>query len=114
MRGEEATKEEKAPLVKGKALKDLVPVSYKELVRAKGDLNKDALEDVAIVYDMLEAESDGGKRACVVFLQEPGGGYKLLAENQEVAMCKDCGGMMGDPFVTEDFVIDAGRLVVVK
>lgn len=75
---------------------------------ARGDLNKDGIEDLAFVIEHPQTTSE--KRDCgqydstarprllVVLFGRKGGGYKLALRDRWIIRRADEGGIMGDPF----------------
>jgi hypothetical protein len=84
----------------------------------RGDLNKDGIEDLALVlFHSLEITAeklsdsivDIPERILLVLFGSENG-YKLAARTDSLILCKDCGGAMGDPFAGIE--IKKGVLVV--
>jgi hypothetical protein len=87
----------------GDNLNAFVPARWKIMEQAKGDLNKDGIPDAVLVLKNSEEEKDGVdttdmKRLLVIVLGTPAGGYNLSTISEEAILCKDCGGIFGDPF----------------
>lgn len=81
-----------------------VPAGWKIMAKADGDLNKDGIPDAVFVLkenaeEKGGAETENMKRILVIIFGTPSGGYKLSATSKEAVLCKDCGGIFGDPFV---------------
>jgi hypothetical protein len=81
-----------------------VPSGWKIMAQAEGDLNKDGIPDAALVLRESAEEKEGAdtadmKRILVILFGASSGGYKLSATSKEAVLCKDCGGVFGDPFV---------------
>jgi hypothetical protein len=88
----------------GKATTDFVPTGYDIKATASMDLNNDNLQDVVLLLrdrreDTAQPGSDirGANRLVLVLLKTTDG-YKLAVKSGEIVMCKDCGGVFGDPF----------------
>ena len=83
---------------------DLVPKGYDTLVVEKGDLNEDGHDDIVLVCllkkDTIKTEEDiddTGSRPIIILLWTSDG-YKIFARNDNAILCRDCGGIFGDPF----------------
>jgi len=70
-----------------------------------GDLNGDGIKDYILVISK-PAKDDGSiddgqddKRQTLVLIRDASGKLSLAARNDEVAFCRTCGGVFGDPFV---------------
>lgn len=86
-------------------LKSFIPKGYEAIAEKKGNLNLDKTEDCILVIRKTTEETtsnmDEGKpdkRIVLLLLGQKDGSYKLAYKNQNVADCKDCGGVFGDPF----------------
>ena len=77
---------------RGKKIEDFIPYDWKLTEKAKGDLNKDKLDDMVIVIEDKE-----GKRLLLVLFQNKDRSLKLSVESNAV-LCHQCGGLLGDPF----------------
>lgn len=71
----------------------------------QGDLNADGRKDYVLVIGK-PAPSDGSfddgqddKRSTLVLIRDAAGKLTLAGSNDEVAFCRTCGGVFGDPFV---------------
>jgi hypothetical protein len=93
---------------------DFIPQEYGLLGSARGDLNRDSLEDMVLVlYKKGEDTSDmdhPAKRPLLLLIGQPDSTYKLAAKNDNAVYCKNCGGMLGAPF--QDIVIKNGYFSV--
>ena len=67
---------------KAKSVKDFIPKGWEQLNIAKGDLNKDQLEDVVIVIGNPVINSDDDSVLLVLF-KEKDGTYSLVAKNDK-------------------------------
>lgn len=67
---------------KAKSVKDFIPKGWEQLNIAKGDLNKDKLEDVVIVIGNPVINSDDDSVLLVLF-KEKDGTYSLVAKNDK-------------------------------
>jgi hypothetical protein len=68
-----------------------------------GDLNADGRKDFILVVsdvvpDNAPYEEGAGERSVMILVRESNGGLTLAGRNDLVAMCKNCGGVFGDPF----------------
>jgi hypothetical protein len=81
-----------------------VPKDYTILDTILGDLNLDSYADIIMLLkkDGEETTSDvidnPEKRPLLILLGQADNTYKLAARNDNVVLCVDCGGMMGDPY----------------
>jgi hypothetical protein len=81
-----------------------MPKGYDTLGIARGDLNRDGIEDVVLVlYGEAEKENtdslkDSLPPRLMLILLGDGAGYQQVAKSSTAIMCKDCGGVFGDPF----------------
>lgn len=88
-----------------------VPDEVKRFVEAKrisialesGDLNADGRKDLVLVVSDVVGESDpyeegAGSRSVLILIRQSDGSLSLAARNDLVAMCRNCGGVFGDPF----------------
>ena len=67
------------------------------------DLNADGRKDHLLVISEIVPEGEGyeegdGERSVLILVRQPSGSLKLAARNDLVAMCRNCGGVFGDPF----------------
>ena len=79
--------------------KGMIPIALET-----GDLNADGRKDFVLVtsprvpegstYD----EAGDGARQTMILIREASGGLTMAARNDDVVMCKNCGGVFGDPF----------------
>ena len=84
-----------------------IPKDYDTLLYgvAKGDINKDGIEDVVLAlyhkmeqsYEEIDTDSIPPRRLIILFGSK--NGYSKVAESSVALLCKSCGGMYGDPFV---------------
>ena len=88
----------------GKSIMTFVPTGYDTLTTTRGDLNKDNLEDIAVVMKSVKEdaknpdyENEPPRRLLLVLFKTPDG-YVTAAKNDSAILCYTCGGMMGDPF----------------
>lgn len=99
----------------GKTLEDFIPPSRAILMQAQGDLNQDGLPDLAVVLKGADEDREEGAatetpRLLLILFATKGGGYTLAASSEKAVLCKTCGGVFGDPFVT--LGIENGVLVI--
>lgn len=80
-----------------------IPAGYEVLDegRVVGDLNQDGRPDIALALRATaETASDGEEypeRLLVLLFATPAG-YRLAAQSNKIVLCKECGGIYGDPF----------------
>jgi len=74
---------------------------------ARGDLNKDGIEDIVIVVgSKWEQDENWSEKASdsnvaprlLIILFGTDSGYVQIAKKDKAILCKDCGGIFGDPF----------------
>jgi len=85
-------------------VKPFVEKGYIPIALESGDLNGDGTKDFILVlskpthdrnaYD----EAGDANRPTLILVRDAGGKLSLAARNDAVAFCKNCGGVMGDPF----------------
>jgi len=79
--------------------KGMIPVACEV-----GDLNGDGQKDYVLVTSKLVPEgavydeAGDAERPTMVLIRDAAGKLSIAARNDEVALCKNCGGVMGDPF----------------
>ena len=78
--------------------KGLIPIAIET-----GDLNADGFKDhVLVVSQPVDEnaawEEGAGKRSVLILIREPSGELRLAGRNDLVVLCKNCGGVFGDPF----------------
>lgn len=88
----------------GNSWSSFIPGGYDTLMVAKGDLNNDQLEDLAMV---LKSKKEDDKDAnpnveppgrLLVLLFKTADGYKTAVKLDSAILCQQCGGIFGDPF----------------
>ena len=62
------------------------------------DLNRDGRLDAIMVSEAKTAGEDEGPRLLQVLLRQPDGKLKVVVRNKRAVMCRQCGGIFGDPF----------------
>lgn len=93
-----------------------VPEGYEILSHAFGDLNQDQVEDAVLVLtqegeDTLTYIPDElFERPLIILLGQKGNVLKPEYRNDKVVLCRECGGVFGDPF--ESIEIDKGAFTV--
>ncbi|MCC2545832.1 hypothetical protein LJY25_05205 [Hymenobacter sp. BT175] len=87
----------------GRTVADFIPARYDTLPagRAVGDLNRDGRPDVALVLrskaEEASSEDNLPARRLLVLFGTPTG-YTLAAQSAKAVLCRECGGIYGDPF----------------
>ena len=82
-----------------------------------GDLNGDGRKDLILVVSDVISEEDrykeeAGARSVQILVRDDKGSLSLAAQNDLVALCRNCGGAFGDPF--EGVVIRGTRFTVMN
>ena len=80
---------------KSSDLNSFIPAGYSILDSASGNLNKDAYIDLILI---LKDKCDCTTRPLILLAGTKNGAYSLIARNDSVVLCKDCGGIFGDPY----------------
>lgn len=108
-------------------MEDFIPAGWHLLDSAVGDLNKDALEDLALVIEAsaielpadgaaaevagdIYEESEGPPRILVVLLRQKKSGYRCSVQANTFVLRKGDGGVMGDPWA--GMIVERGTLAV--
>lgn len=78
-------------------VKEFEPLDYKT-----GDLNGDKKQDAILILKQTGEESldidDAAVRPLIILIRQPDGKLKQIARNDKAIMCRQCGGVMGDPY----------------
>ena len=85
------------------------PAGYEVLGGAKGDLDKDNVEEKVVVFNTGRKTDFGTERELHIYKQK-NGGWELWHKSVGVIMPSEAGGMMGDPF--QDVKLENGALVL--
>jgi hypothetical protein len=107
----------------GTAIEAFIPEGYDTIATVTGDLNKDKLEDCVMVLkskkeDVARVIADENapdtvpsipNRLLIVLFKNTSG-YTLAAKSESAILCKECGGIFGDPF--DAVMIEKGILVI--
>jgi hypothetical protein len=77
-----------------------LPAGYKILDTKTGDVNLDGRQDVLVVLERTNLKDYDleAKRPLLILTRAKDGVLKLVARNDNVALCKACGGVFGDPY----------------
>ncbi|MBX7147510.1 hypothetical protein K1X76_00365 [bacterium] len=101
----------------GASPQNFVPAGYFIKNQAEGDLNGDKLNDLALVLAPdwektidIQPDNDKRDRYLVLAFKNPDNTYKLSAVKGDFIMCKNCGGVFGDPL--DNLSIERGAVVV--
>ena len=79
--------------------KGMIPIALES-----GDLNADGRKDHILVISKIVPEGStydeagDASRPTLILVRDARGALSVAARNDEVAMCKNCGGVFGDPF----------------
>ena len=87
-------------------LQPFVPEGFTVLDFRKGDINYDKRPDYVVVFrkrgeDTLMAGAamdEPSPRPLALIIRQANGKLVKAAENMELVLCRDCGGVMGDPY----------------
>lgn len=85
-------------------IKNFILNGYEALDYTTGDLNNDKKSDAILILkiigeDTVQTENyDDPKRPMLLLLRQKNDALKLAARNDEVVMCRQCGGVFGDPY----------------
>lgn len=98
---------------KGTAINTFIPEGYDTLEVARGDLDKDGVQDIAMVLRDKREELDGQTELpnrILVIVFKKGSSFELKAVSDSAVLCKECGGIFGDPFA--EITIKNGLLTI--
>lgn len=86
-------------------LKPFIMPGYEAMDVVKGDLNKDKRDDYLLVLKTAGEDSFSfdntdwdAHRPLLLIIRQANGTLKTVAVNNELIFCKNCGGVMGDPY----------------
>ena len=75
-----------------------LPAGQALLAWEVADLNRDGRPDAIMVSEAKTAGEDEGPRLLQVLLRQPDGKLKVAVRSERAVMCRQCGGVFGDPF----------------
>ena len=75
-----------------------LPAGQALLAWEAADLNRDGRADAILVSEAKAAGEDDGPRLLQVLLRQPDGKLKVAVRSERAVMCRQCGGVFGDPF----------------
>ncbi|MEO6452595.1 MAG: hypothetical protein ABIN97_00920 [Ginsengibacter sp.] len=84
-------------------ISSFIPKDYDTLAVAKGDLNNDGVEDYILALNHQSEKKEGQNddsippRLLIIVLRTAKG-YIQAERSSNALLCKDCGGVFGDPF----------------
>lgn len=80
-------------------LQRFIPTDFTILDSASGDLNKDGIKDlVLILRNNYEKFNYDTTRPLLLLEGNKFGQYRLIARNDNIVLCLNCGGVHGDPY----------------
>ena len=115
---EEPTSPTKTDKLTKEAFLDFIPDGYTVKDWKTGNLNRDDQDDIVIILEKESSETEavnandaqGGaaasgspaineeKRPVLLLTRNSNGNLKLAGRNDNVVLCSDCGGVLGDPY----------------
>ncbi len=81
--------------------KPFVLKGYEMLDYITGDLNADKRSDAILILKVAGEDTvlfDEIKRPLLLLLRQPNGRLKLAKRNDDMVLCRSCGGVFGDPY----------------
>jgi hypothetical protein len=90
--------------------RDVAPFVEKNttvLAVERGDLNRDGREDAVLVLDPEPADQ---LRPLLLLVRDAKGALQLAKRSDKAVLCRDCGGIMGDPF--QSVAVEKGRFTI--
>jgi len=75
-----------------------LPAGQVLLAWETADLNRDGRPDAILVSEAKAAGEDDGPRLLQILLRQPDGKLKVAVRSERAVMCRQCGGVFGDPF----------------
>jgi hypothetical protein len=75
-----------------------LPAGQTLLAWEAADLNRDGRPDAIMVSEAKATSEDEGPRLLQVLLRQPDGKLKVAVRSVRAVMCRQCGGVFGDPF----------------
>ena len=80
-------------------VKQFIPPAYEILDALSGDMNADGFTDYIMVLRNENEDINGDElRPLLIIAGNRNGQLSLLERNDSVVLCKNCGGVFGDPF----------------
>jgi hypothetical protein len=73
----------------------------------RGDLNRDGREDAVLVLEPNDPEQP---RPLLILVRDAKGALQLAKRSDKAVLCRDCGGIMGDPFQSVN--VEKGRFTI--
>ena len=74
---------------------------YEMMDYIKGDLNADKRPDAILILKVKGEDTltgDSLKRPFILLLRQPNGKLKFATRNDDMVLCRQCGGVFGDPY----------------
>ena len=76
-----------------------IPNNYTILDSLSRDINNDKIKDLVLILKHNQEEDNFDTTRPLLLLEGNNQGlYRLMAKNDNVVLCKECGGVYGDPF----------------
>jgi len=75
-----------------------IPQGYTLLDSKSGDLNQDGYTDYIIICKSPNENEEELQRPLLILHGQENGSLELIARNDNIVLCAQCGGVMGDPY----------------
>jgi hypothetical protein len=86
--------------------KSFLPDGYEVLDYIAGDVNNDKKPDAILLLKQNGEDTtyDELKRPFIILVRQPDGKLQQIKRNDDVIMCRQCGGVFGDPYESVDII----------
>lgn len=76
----------------------MIPAGYNILDEEKCDINLDGYSDYIVVLEKQGDDNPESLRPLLIIEGRKDGSLKVVERNDNIVLCKDCGGIYGDPY----------------
>lgn len=90
-------------------LERFIPEGHQAIAIEQGDLNRDGREDYIVAIEQTDGDQDA-PREVRILTRRADGSLTLAKRGPKALLCKECGGIMGDPFT--GITVKSGRFTV--